>query len=62
MEQHITFGWTRTRSNGHQFGMSLMYAPEKEVTGPSLFDPLQTITLSMSQFEIEFAYRWGSGR
>jgi long-chain fatty acid transport protein len=62
MEQHITFGWTRTRPNGHQFALSVMYAPEKEVTGPSLFDPLQTITLSMSQFEVEFAYRWGSGR
>ena len=62
MEQHITFGWTRTRDNGHQFAMSLMYAPENEVTGPSLFDPLQTVTLSMSQFEFEFAYRWGSGR
>jgi long-chain fatty acid transport protein len=62
MEQHFTVGWTRNRTNGHQFSLSLMYAPEKSITGPSLFDPLQTITLSMSQFELEVAYRFGSGR
>jgi long-chain fatty acid transport protein len=62
MEQHLTFGWTRTRANGHQFTASLMYAPENDITGPSLFDPLQTITLTMSQLELEFAYRFGSGR
>jgi long-chain fatty acid transport protein len=39
-----------------------MYAPEKTVSGPSAFDPAQTIDLSMSQFELEFAYRFGSGR
>jgi long-chain fatty acid transport protein len=62
MEQHITFGWTRNRANGHQFTLSFMYAPEKTVSGPSAFDPVQTIDLSMSQFELEFAYRFGSGR
>ena len=62
MEQHFTVGWTRARANGHQFTLSLMYAPEKKITGPSLFDPLQTVTLSMNQFEMEFAYRFGSGR
>jgi long-chain fatty acid transport protein len=62
MEQHITFGWTRNRANGHQFSMSFMYAPEKTVSGPSAFDPAQTIDLSMSQFELEFSYRFGSGR
>ncbi len=62
MEQHITFGWTRNRANGHQFTLSFMYAPEKTVSGPSAFDPVQTIDLTMSQFELEFAYRFGSGR
>lgn len=62
MEQHFTFGWTRNRANGHQFTVSFMYAPEKSITGPSAFDPLQTIELSMSQFELEFAYRFGSGQ
>ena len=62
MEQHITFGWTRNRDNGHQFSVSFMYAPEKTVSGPSAFDPVQTIDLTMSQFELEFAYRFGTGR
>jgi hypothetical protein len=38
--------------------LSIMYAPSKEVTGTSTFDPTQTITLEMSQFELEFAYRF----
>ena len=58
MEQHIALGWTRNRANGHQFSMSFMYAPEKSVTGPSMFDPTQTIELTMDQFEFEFAYRF----
>ncbi len=62
MEQHITFGWTRNRDNGHQFSVSFMYAPENSVSGQSAFDPIQRIELTMSQFELEFAYRFGSGR
>ena len=61
MEQHFTLGWTRNRSNGHQFSLSFMYAPEKSVTGPSMFDPTQTIELTMDQFEFEFSYRFGGG-
>jgi long-chain fatty acid transport protein len=57
-EQHVTFGWTRKQSNGGQLTLSLMYAPEKEVTGQSAFDPLQQIRLSMSQLEFEVSYRF----
>ncbi len=53
MEQHITFGWTRKRANGGAWIFSFMYAPEKSVTGPSMFDPTQTIELEMSQLEFE---------
>lgn len=56
MEQHVTLGLTRQASNGGQWNFSFMYAPEKSVTGPSLFDPSQTIELSMSQLEFEVAY------
>ena len=56
MEQHLTLGLTRQASNGGQWNFSFMYAPEKSVVGPSLFDPSQTIDLSMSQFEFEVAY------
>ncbi len=56
MEQHITFGFTRKRDNGGAWNFSLMYAPEKSVTGPSLFDQTQTIELKMSQFEFEAGF------
>jgi len=58
MEQHITFGLTHGARNGGAWSFSFMYAPEKSVSGPSMFDPTQTITLSMDQFEFEVAYRW----
>ena len=66
MEQHITFGWTHQRSNGHTMSLSFMYAPQKKVTGPNVFDqtpaapttPPQTIELKMDQFEFEVGYRF----
>ncbi|MBT8092921.1 MAG: hypothetical protein KJN77_07790, partial [Gammaproteobacteria bacterium] len=66
MEQHLTFGWTRQRSNGHAFTLSFMYSPQVKVVGPNVFDfapaapttPPQTITLKMQQFEFEFGYRF----
>ncbi len=42
MEQHITFGLTRKAASGGEWNFSFMYAPEKSVTGPSMFDPTQT--------------------
>jgi long-chain fatty acid transport protein len=58
MEQHLTFGWTGERDNGNVMSFSLMYAPKSEITGFSTFDPLQQITLEMTQLEFEFAYRF----
>ncbi|NNL63978.1 MAG: hypothetical protein HKO69_09225 [Woeseiaceae bacterium] len=58
MEYHMTAGWTRERSNGHVMSWSLMYAPTKEITGTSTFDPTQSIKLKMTQVELEFAYRF----
>jgi len=58
MESHMTVGWTSERANGNVLSMSLMYAPEKTVTGASTFDPTQTIQLKMSQLEFEVAYRF----
>lgn len=53
MEQHFTVGWTKQRANGGAWNFSFMYAPENTVEGPSMFDPTQTITLKMTQFEFE---------
>ena len=58
MEQHITFGLTRQTDNGGALSFSFMYAPENSVTGPNMFDPTQTIELSMDQLEFEVAYRF----
>jgi long-chain fatty acid transport protein len=58
VEQHITFGFTRALSNDHEFSMAFMYAPSNSVKGANPFDPSQTIELEMSQFEIEFGYRF----
>ena len=58
MEQHITVGLTRARDNGGEWIFSFMFAPEKSVTGPSMFDPTQTIELSMSQLEFEVGFRF----
>jgi len=56
MEQHITLGMTRQRANGGAWSFSFMYAPENSVTGPSMFDPIQTIEIKMSQIEFEVGY------
>jgi long-chain fatty acid transport protein len=56
MEQHITLGLTTKTRNGGAWNFSFMYAPENTVTGPSLFDPTQTIDLKMSQLEFEVSY------
>lgn len=58
MEQHFTLGWSRMPDNGGGWNVSFMYAPENTVSGPSFFDPLQTIELKMSQFELEVSYRF----
>ena len=56
VEQHFTAGFSMDRDNGDQISIAVMYAPEKSVTGNNLFDPTQKVTLTMSQFELEFAY------
>lgn len=58
MEQHITFGLTHQTGGGGILSFSFMYAPENSVTGPNMFDPTQTIELSMDQFEFEVSYRF----
>ena len=35
-----------------------IFAPKKTITGNNLFDPTQTLDLSMRQFELEFSMRF----
>jgi long-chain fatty acid transport protein len=58
MEEHLSMGLTRELSNGHEFSLSFMYAPENDVVGPNTFDPTQSVTIEMEQFELEFGYAW----
>jgi len=58
MEQHVTFGLTRQTSKGSIWNFSFMYAPENSVTGPNMFDPTQTLEITMDQFEFEVSYRF----
>jgi long-chain fatty acid transport protein len=58
IEQHLTFGMAKKLADNREWGFSFMYAPEESVSGTSMFDPSQTIELSMKQFELEFYYTW----
>jgi len=58
IEQHITGGFTLERTPGRQFNMALMYAPNSSLTGPQAFDPSQTVTFEMYQWELEASYSW----
>ncbi|MFT5320996.1 MAG: long-chain fatty acid transport protein [Pseudohongiellaceae bacterium] len=58
IENHITAGFTHIMDSGKEYSFSVMYAPEKKISGPNPFDPTQQIELKMHQFEIEFGYSW----
>lgn len=58
IEHHFTAGFTLERTKGRQFNMSVMYAPDAEVSGPQNFDPSQTVTFEMYQWELEASYSW----
>jgi len=59
MEEHYTIGFTKKLDSGHDFSMSFMYAPSVKVSGPQNFDPSQTVTFEMDQWDLEFSYAWG---
>lgn len=59
MEEHYTFGFTRRLSGGREFSIAVMYSPSSSVSGPQNFDPTQTVTLEMKQWDLEFSYAWG---
>lgn len=58
VEDHFTFGFTREMASGNEMSMAFMYAPNNKVTGINPFDPTQTVTIDMNQFEVEFAWGW----
>jgi len=58
IEDHIAAGFTRKSGQNSEWSLSVMYAPSNDVTGPNPFDPTQTITIEMYQWEVEFGYSW----
>ena len=61
MEDHFTFGFSRFFTGGlKEFNMAFMYAPSNSITGPNplSFTNPQTITLEMTQWEIEASFSW----
>jgi long-chain fatty acid transport protein len=59
MEEHYTIGFTHRLSGGREYSVSFMYAPTVTVTGPQNFDPTQSVTFKMDQWDLEFSYAWG---
>lgn len=54
---HIAAGFTKfCGDGGNELNFSFMYAPKGEVSGPNAFDPVQTVTLEMSQIEVEVGF------
>lgn len=58
MEDHFTFGFTKSTGADSEFNFAAMYAPENSVTGANAFNPDQDITLEMSQWEMEASWAW----
>jgi len=58
IESTITAGFTLSRTSNRELNVSLMYAPNKKVTGPQNFDPTQNVTIQMYQWELEASYGW----
>jgi len=58
IESHLTAGFTLARSKTQEWNVALMYALNHEVTGPQNFDPTQTVSFDMSQWELEVSYGW----
>ena len=56
IEDHFTAGFTKKLSNGNELTFAAMYGAGTDVTGPNPFDPGQTITLRMDQYQIGISY------
>ncbi len=58
IEQHATVGFTRAISKTQDISFSLMHAFSKTLSGPSPFDPAQTLSIKMNQWEGAVGYTW----
>jgi long-chain fatty acid transport protein len=58
MEDHVTFGFTRTMSASQALNFSFMYAPSQSVKGANPLFPAQEIEIEMVQYELGLSYSW----
>jgi long-chain fatty acid transport protein len=56
IEDHITAGFTKQLADNSEFTMSFMYGKGVKVTGPNPFDPGQSISIDMDQYQVGFTY------
>ena len=63
MEEHITFGFTRSLGSGREFNLALTHAPSVSVEGVNPLEaPIpgqQAIELEMDQWDLELGFSWG---
>jgi len=58
IEQHASFGFTRTFDSKNELNFAFMYAFENDVEGKNPLDPAQKIKLEMDQWEVSLGYSW----
>ncbi|MFP3874455.1 MAG: OmpP1/FadL family transporter [Thiohalophilus sp.] len=58
MEDHLTFGFTKSTGADSEFNFAAMYAPSNSVKGTNAMDPNQEIELEMTQWELEASWAW----
>lgn len=58
MEQHLTFGLTKTLASGNEISLAVMHALSNSVSGPNPMEApaQQTIDLEMKQWEFEIGF------
>jgi long-chain fatty acid transport protein len=61
VEQHLTFGFSKSVGEGRSFNFALMRALRKEIEGPNTLEApgFQNIQLAMSQWELDFSFSFG---
>lgn len=58
VENHFAIGVSRRNGDRGEFSVAFTYVSNKSIQGVNTFDPTQTITLQMHQYELEFGYAW----
>jgi len=58
IEDHVSAGFTKKMGQSSELSFALMHALNNDANGPNPFDPTQTITLEMYQWEAEVSYSW----